>query len=147
MAAAPDEHAPDESVPDDSAPVLDQSAPVLDQSVPVLDESVLETLRALGGDDDPGLLVEVIDLYLEDAALRLRDLRAALEGADVRALERAAHTLKSASANVGAVAFSRLCFELEKSARNADLDAAPSLVARAEAQFLRVRGALEAARG
>jgi HPt (histidine-containing phosphotransfer) domain-containing protein len=111
---------------------------------PVLDPAALDSLRALGGDDEPGLFLEVIELYLDDSATHVANLRSSLEANDVRLLERTAHTLKSSSANVGALGFSKLCLQLEQAVRNAQLDAAPSLVAAAEAQFARVQEALRA---
>jgi HPt (histidine-containing phosphotransfer) domain-containing protein len=110
----------------------------------VLDPAVLESLRSLGGDDDPGLFLEVIELYLDDSATHVRNLRSALEANDLRLLERTAHTLKSSSANVGALGFSKLCFEIEQKVRTAQLETAPSLVAAAEAQFRVVQEALRA---
>lgn len=114
---------------------------------PVLDNDTLQTLRALGGDDDPGLLVEIIELYLDDAKTHVANLRAALNSGDVRLLERTAHTLKSSSANVGARCLSKVCMELEQAVRNAKLDAAPSLIASAEVQFRDVQEALRAVKG
>lgn len=114
---------------------------------PVLDPETLDALRALGGDDDPGLFAEVIELYLDDAQTHVANLRAALDSGDLRLLERTAHTLKSSSANVGARGFSKLCFELEQAVRTSKLEAAPELVACAEARFRQVRDALRAVKG
>ena len=86
----------------------------------VLDLAVIDGLRELGGEEDPGLLSELIELFLSDAPQRLQELEAALEDGDLERLSRAAHTLKSSSANLGAVAFRRLCEELERSARQGD---------------------------
>ena len=82
----------------------------------ILDADVIEGLMALGGDDDPGLLAELIDLYLDDAAQRMTVMLAALESGDCDTVGRAAHALKSASANMGAMEFSKLCLELEQNA-------------------------------
>lgn len=116
-------------------------------SEPVLDPAALQALRALGGDEDPSLFVEVIELYLDDARAHVSNLRAALANGDLRLLERAAHTLKSSSANVGALNFSELCREIEQAARAERLQSTPSLVERAEREFQAVCEALEAARG
>jgi len=110
----------------------------------VLNAAALDALRSLGDDNDSSLLLEVIELYLADAQVHVRNLRAAHAAGDVRLLERTAHTLKSSSANVGALGFSTLCFELEKRARQEQLDAAPSLIAAAESQFATVERALRA---
>ena len=82
-----------------------------------LDASVLESLRELGGDD---FLAEVIDTFRVDAPNLLATLRRSLEQADADELRRAAHTLKSNGATLGAAGFAELCRELEERARNGD---------------------------
>lgn len=85
---------------------------------PTIDPATIETLLALGGDDDPGLLTELIDLYLEDAGERLQTLEAAVSRDDVETVARTAHALKSSSANIGALTFSLFCKDIEARARN-----------------------------
>lgn len=113
----------------------------------VLDSGVLATLRELGGEEDPGLVCELIGLYLEDAPQRMAEIRSALATDDWRLLERAAHTLKSASANIGALGLSSLCKELETSARSHDRDACASLSERSASCLDQVEGALRHVRG
>lgn len=83
----------------------------------VLDMRVIEGLRELGGDDDPGLLLEVIGMFLDDAPTRIAEIRQGLASGDIKLLERAAHSLKSASANVGAMQLSNVCKRIEEIAR------------------------------
>ena len=64
-----------------------------------LDDSVL---ARLGGDRT--LLEEISQLFIEDAPVRLRQIRAALDGRDADGLRRAAHGIKGAAANFGATA-------------------------------------------
>jgi HPt (histidine-containing phosphotransfer) domain-containing protein len=89
---------------------------------------VIQGLRELGGEEDPGLVVEIIDMFLHDAPSRVREIENALKIGDINTLERAAHTLKSSSANVGAVQLSHICQKLETLAHNKLLDEIPSLV-------------------
>lgn len=86
-----------------------------------IDMQVIDGLRELGGDDEPGLLLEVVGLFLEDGPRRLVDIERALEQGDLRSLERAAHTLKSSSLNVGATVLAQLCREIELHARKQEL--------------------------
>lgn len=115
-------------------------------SEPLVDPDVIATLRELGGSGDPGLLVEVIDLFLQDADAHVGSLRRALEQGDLKLLERTAHTLKSSSANVGALSFSRLCFEIEKLGRASSSEGLAELVERVQRRYPDVRAALEAAK-
>ncbi|MCC7011788.1 MAG: Hpt domain-containing protein [Planctomycetes bacterium] len=110
----------------------------------VIDAGVIAGLKELGGDEDPGLYLEVIELFLDDAAQQIVNLREAMARGDTRQLERIAHTLKSSSANVGALRFSKLCFEIEQLGRCSDLAHAGSLVERAAVQYDQVKAALEA---
>lgn len=87
----------------------------------IINMEIIASLRELGGDDDPGLVVELIDLYLQDAPERIREIQEAIAGEDFDLLERAAHTLKSSSANIGALGLSSMCAELEGLARTKDI--------------------------
>ncbi|MBL8863843.1 MAG: Hpt domain-containing protein [Planctomycetes bacterium] len=96
---------------------MNGSKPAGDQAADPIDMQVIEGLRELGGQDDPGLLVEVIGMFLADAPARIRDLELGLASGDIELLERAAHSLKSASANVGASKLSSICRQIEEIAR------------------------------
>jgi len=89
----------------------------------VLDLAVIDGLRELGGEEDPQLLFELIELFLEDAPARLAEMEEALDTQNLDGMRRAAHTLKSSSANMGAVTFSQLCRDLEAAARASDASA------------------------
>ena len=87
-----------------------------------LDMRIIQDLRELGGEDDPGLILELIGIFLEDAPQRMDEISRGLATGDLKLLERAAHTLKSSSANIGAVGLSKICKQMEESARNQSLD-------------------------
>ena len=109
-----------------------------------LDRSVLAGLRELG---DQELLTELAELFVEDVPPRLEALREAIEGGDAASVGRAAHALKGSSGNMGASGMSTICAELEDAERSGDLQSAPVLLKRLEAEFGRVRTALEAETG
>lgn len=108
---------------------------------------IIESLRELGGDDDPGLVFELIDLYLEDAPERIGEIKQALENDDFDLLERAAHTLKSSSANIGALGLSSICADLEALARTNEVANAADRNAAAASSFADVKEALTAIKG
>jgi HPt (histidine-containing phosphotransfer) domain-containing protein len=83
----------------------------------VLDAACLDRIRDLGGPEDPGLLLELIELYIEDAGRRMKDLASAMRQTDLEAVARAAHALKSSSANMGALVFADICRKIETRAR------------------------------
>jgi HPt (histidine-containing phosphotransfer) domain-containing protein len=106
-----------------------------------LDHSQIEFLLSL--DDGQGeALLEIVNEYLSVGDdLRAEILRLLGEG-DRDALERTAHTLKGASANVGATGLADLCARLEMRAREDQLDDAAGLTEEFEAEFDRVLAAL-----
>jgi CheY-like chemotaxis protein/HPt (histidine-containing phosphotransfer) domain-containing protein len=96
------------------------------------DAAALENLRELGGDD---FVTEVIDAFLADAPTLLATLRRSLGEKEPDELRRAAHTLKSNGATLGADRFSELCRELERRAKSGELDEASELVDRIEQEY------------
>jgi HPt (histidine-containing phosphotransfer) domain-containing protein len=69
-------------------------------------------------------------------------MRQAIAAEDATALAHAAHTLKSSSANVGALGMAELCQELQVLGRAGSIVAAPPLVEQLACEFERVRQAL-----
>ena len=112
----------------------------------VLDASILQGLKDLGGDDDPGLFFELIDLFLQDAPTRMEEIQRGLDQGDIRLLERAAHTLKSSSANIGALTLSELCRSMEERARHNENVGLAELFDRSRQLWPRVEAALRAAK-
>lgn len=107
-----------------------------------LDRSQIDMLLSLD-DGDGEALQEIVDEYLsmsEDARVEL--LRVLEEG-DASAVARTAHTLKGASANVGANALVDVCAAIESYARQDQLQGAAEVMGRFEAEFSRARSALQ----
>ena len=111
---------------------------------PVLDYAVLENLRSLQEEGDPDLLTELVEVFEEDAPPRLAAIREATERGDAPTVERAAHTLKGSSGNLGATKMSETARLLEEAARAGDLSAAPTLLDRLEADFEETRAGFSA---
>ncbi|MFW6295988.1 MAG: response regulator [Halothece sp.] len=112
----------------------------------VLDPAVLEELKMIAGDAGAEMLIEVIDCYLEDSSNLIESLSTAIEEHSPDLLQRAAHTLKSTSASVGATQFSELCQEIELIGRAGTITGAESLVKKAIADYSQVEEALRSER-
>ncbi len=84
----------------------------------VIDMSVIASLRELGGDGDESLFHELLELYVDDSTRQMRRLEEALKSGDLKVAERIAHTLKSSSANLGAMAMSEICKQMELRGRS-----------------------------
>jgi PAS domain S-box-containing protein len=108
-----------------------------------LDSEALGSLRELGGDD---FLGEVIDAFLADAPELIATLRRSLDEESPEELRRAAHTLKSNGATLGAGEFAELCRNLEQRAKAGELDGAGQLVDRIEQEYRPLEEALASLR-
>jgi PAS domain S-box-containing protein len=97
-----------------------------------LEVSALDSLRELGGDE---FVAEVIDTFLADAPGLLETLRSSLDVGDADELRRAAHSLKSNGATLGAGEFSQACRDVEQRAKERRLDGAGELVERIERAY------------
>jgi len=75
-------------------------------------------LKRLGGNQP--LLLKIAGLFLVDAKNQIDKVELALQEEDYESIRHYAHTLKGESANLCAVSFSDLMFELENAARNED---------------------------
>jgi signal transduction histidine kinase/CheY-like chemotaxis protein/HPt (histidine-containing phosphotransfer) domain-containing protein len=108
-----------------------------------LDDGALQNLRDLGGEDFVG---EVIDAFLADAPELVATLRRSLDPDSTEELRRAAHTLKSNGATLGAEEFAELCRTLEQRAKSGDLEGASELVDEIEQAYRPLEEALAALR-
>ncbi len=93
------------------------------------------------------MLSELAEMFYDDARSGIDAMRGAVERGDARTVERAAHTLKGSSGNMGAQRMAALCGELQDVGVSGDLTHAPELLEGLEVEFGRVRPALEAAVG
>jgi signal transduction histidine kinase/CheY-like chemotaxis protein len=89
-----------------------------------IDRTILLAQLRIGGRWRPELAARVIGLFLVETPARLDVIAAGLAGGDLRDAERAAHTLKSSAATLGAVALAECAAALEASLRRAALDEA-----------------------
>jgi CheY-like chemotaxis protein/HPt (histidine-containing phosphotransfer) domain-containing protein len=107
---------------------------------PVLAKEVVEELRAVMGDE----YISLVRLFLEDAPLHVRALEAAVNSNDMSRMVAPAHTLKSAAANLGAMALSAAAKRIELGARQGVLPRPAVAVAVLESEFRRASAALQA---
>jgi CheY-like chemotaxis protein len=109
----------------------------------VLDRAKLDELNVLGG-GDAEFVRELVRMFNEQAPRYLEAARVALDVNDLVAVAKAAHTLKSSSAYLGARRLSELCKELEGVARGGDAQASARSLEVLTAEYDAVRIALAA---
>ena len=108
----------------------------------VLDAAVFDELYASTG-SDPAFLAELLDTYFADAPRLLAQMSASLATNDAAEFRRAAHSLKSNSANFGARRLAAMSKELEDIGKAGMLDGAADKLPAVAAEYARVRAALE----
>lgn len=111
-----------------------------------LDPGRLEILRSLGPGDGQGLLPDAAKAFRQGIQPSLDSLRQAILDRDGDALKQAAHKLKGAAANIGAISAAAICDQLEREGRNGEPHVT-ELLARLETELERVDTALTAAIG
>lgn len=114
-----------------------------DEATRALDPAALERLFRIGGQE---FVVEMIELFLEHAPQRLETARTALDAGDMTAVYRAAHSLKSTAANVGARGLQSAAERAEGRAAAEDAQALSPLLEGMEHHYERVRPELETER-
>jgi len=109
-----------------------------------IDSSVLDGMRVLQSPNGPSVVERVVGLYLGSAPAILGRMGEGAARADINLVREAAHSLKSSSANVGALRLSSLCKEMEAHARASSLESAVRILPSVIEEFARVQEALEA---
>jgi two-component system sensor histidine kinase/response regulator len=93
-----------------------ETAPAGDPAA-IIDFDAVERIRAIPGKDRTSLFERVVSQFAETSPPLAAAIRAHCYEQDAEALWRAAHSLKSSAAAVGAAAVSRRCAEIEGLAR------------------------------
>ncbi len=113
----------------------------MEQAESVIDQNTFENLKQTVGAE---FLDELIVTFNEDSPKLIAEMRQALAEANAEQLRRAAHSLKSNSANFGATNLSASAKELELMGKAGTLTGAAEKVESLEAEFRRVERALKA---
>jgi HPt (histidine-containing phosphotransfer) domain-containing protein len=112
-----------------------------------LDHSAIEAVRQLDPDGNDRLLSRLIALYRDDSSQLLADMDNGMKTGDADVVARAAHTLKSSSANLGATNVAAIARQIEHAARNGDLTDLAASVTKLRAQRTVALSELEALDG
>lgn len=107
-------------------------APSAARSGVELDALALARLRELDPDGRAGVIGRVLQAFETSLSRMLAQMADDAQGRDPDLVSRLAHTLKSSSASVGALALARTCAEIENRLRGADPTDAAGLAADVE---------------
>jgi signal transduction histidine kinase/CheY-like chemotaxis protein/HPt (histidine-containing phosphotransfer) domain-containing protein len=110
----------------------------------VINRVALDNIRALSHDRGDALVQKVISAYVDDTPQHLQTLRQAIAGQDPNCVRKVAHSLKSASANVGAQKLAQLARDMEHLGRAETTEGADGILTDMEQEFQAVRHSLSA---
>ena len=95
---------------------------------PIIDVDAINRIRAVQGRNAGSLFERVVAQFATTAPTLVSALRRELEAGDAEAVWRAAHSLKSSAATLGAERLARRCVQIEVLARESGVGAVRSLV-------------------
>ena len=107
----------------------------------ILDAGAVDILRT-ALEALPEAYREVLNSFLESVPRLHNDIRAAIEAEDPKAMEIAAHSLKSNSATLGAMELSRLAATVEGLGRSGETGNGIDLLEKMEREYIRVKPAV-----
>ena len=103
-----------------------------------VDLSVLTNFDEAQSDGEPDLIVELIDLYLDEASKLLAGMREAVAKKDALPIKQAAHSLRGSSGNLGVLQMAIMCREVEQM-KSEDIFPIEVLVNKMEQELVQVR--------
>jgi two-component system sensor histidine kinase/response regulator len=110
-----------------------------------IDPAALDQLRGMQTADGTELVAKIVQMFIAQTPSLFDSARAAHASGNARDLRRAAHTLKSTSATVGATNLARLAAALEFEADAGRIEQTPDMLALMQSDFERIVQALRAA--
>ncbi len=138
------------SVPSTAAPIAAVAAPrapaapplvsePVPSSLPILALDVLQELESVMGSE----YLSLIQLFLEDAPKQIQQLEQAAAENNIHGMIAPSHTLKSSSANLGALALSAIAKRIEIGARGNVLNRPTVAVLMLEAEYKKAQAAFQ----
>ena len=104
-----------------------------------LDPAIVQELKSVMGGDFRTL----VDSFVRDSRQRLETLEEAITNGAAEEVRQTAHSFKGSSGNLGALALSNLCLELEQIGRSGELAGAREKLEEIRAAFDHAREQLE----
>jgi HPt (histidine-containing phosphotransfer) domain-containing protein len=101
----------------------------------LLDPQKLESIRSLDPDGKAGLLKRVMGLFLEKSPSLVQQMTDGQKLNNTEEIYRAAHSLKSSSATIGAMGLSEICRLLEMAGRQGNVTEIPELIKKVKSEF------------
>jgi PAS domain S-box-containing protein len=107
-----------------------------------LDTGVLQGFVTMMGPAGADIVRELVEIFLKDTPGKLETMRQAVQRNEGETLSHLAHSLKSSSAQLGAMRFSAINKQLEVKGREQSFEGIEHLMHQAEAEYEQVQAAL-----
>ncbi|HHI96442.1 MAG TPA: response regulator, partial [Thermodesulfatator atlanticus] len=120
-----------------------QTVKDIEKKEAIFDPEKLKNFEIPGKPEDKSFIIRMVSLFLTRTPEILEEIKKTLAEEDTERLHRAAHSLKSNAAMMGAVKLAEVARELEMAAAEGNLNQAPSLIQKLEEEFSRVRPIFE----
>lgn len=88
-----------------------------------IDMSAIEAITSLQRPGKPDLLSKILGLFEQNCPGSIDEIEQGLVNSDLEAVKAASHSMKSSAAYLGALELSEQCKQIERSAREEDLQA------------------------
>ncbi|MEM5788750.1 MAG: Hpt domain-containing protein, partial [Syntrophobacteraceae bacterium] len=122
----------------ESSEVVDSSAGRKPVEFSGMDHAAIRMLKTLESPRNVNLFEKVIRTYLDDTPERIDTMIRGFRAGDIESIGRAAHTLKSSSANLGATRLAELCRKVEEAGRTGPVESIEKMIEQIETEYLRV---------
>jgi len=106
----------------------------------IFDKTIL--LEKIGGDE--AICAEILQVFIADIPLRIKEIEEALAQNDLPTLKRGAHTIKGASGNVGALKLQAIALQLETAAGAGVTSSAREMLNNIKTEFEKISQAIGA---
>jgi len=116
----------------------DSGGPPGQVSAPAVND-VTTGLKQLEDDYGKEMVLKIVKMFTPDAESRIERISGAISNADFKALEEAAHGLKSGAANIGAKEMARLAEQLERQGEEGSLGDAEKMLKKLVESWTEVR--------
>lgn len=110
----------------------------------LLDKEQLQMLVDAGGSESYDLFNEILELYIEESAAKIEEIKAHRDSGDYDMMGRAAHALSGSSANIGGLRVWKISKEMENLCKEENGPQAAAHIEDLESVYMRTVEALKA---
>lgn len=112
------------------------------QTDAIIDWSQIDSLRSIDPQGKTGIVGRAISLYIDSAPKLIEEIRGFRNAVDLKDVRRAAHSLKSSSASLGAIVVAGLSKTIEQAAATGDFEIIDATMSSLESEYWRAAGEL-----